>query len=790
MRLCRSALLAAALVLGAPAAAHAANVSVTSNVAYYAADGGETNSVSVSFTAPNTYTLTDVVAINPGTSCLTVTTYQVTCTATSAQIDVRDLSDTVTLNAAAIVFGGAGNDHLVGSPGVDQLNGGADDDRLEGNAGNDTLTGDSGDDTLDGGAGGDTFNGGLDTDTADYSSRTAGVSVTIDATPNDGEPFEADKVNTDVENVTGGSGNDALVGTSTVNVLTGGPGADSLSGDTGNDTLDGGPGPDEMTGGAGTDTVSYASRSNPVTVTLDGTADDGEASENDEIHPDVETIFGGPMDDSLTGGPNADVLSGGPGNDTLHGKAGADTLNGEDGDDTLEGGLNNDVLSGGEGTDTADYSERTQSITATMDGSANDGETAEADNVKADNEILLGGDGDDTLTGNIGENELNGGGGNDTLDPGRGAGDELIGGLGTDTVTYSSRTLPVIANLDGLANDGELGEGDRIEADVENLTGGSANDRLTGSAGVNILNGASGNDVLDGGLGGDLLLGGAGTDTADYSGRSNAVTADPDGWADDGEAGEGDTVETDVESLAGGAGDDVLTGALGTNIISGGAGDDVLDGAQGDDDLDGGADDDDLTGGAGLDLLRGGAGDDRVSARDGYADMIRCAAGTDTATADAVDDVGTECETASVPPTGQTGPQGPAGPAGPTGATGATGATGSTGAAGSAGKTGATGATGKTGPAGPAGRDAVVTCKVKGKKVTCSVKLATTSRASRVRGVFKRSGRVVASARVSRRGGGVSVEPGRRLARGRYRLVITYTVDGHKTTVRQRVRVA
>ena len=98
-----------------------------------------------------------------------------------------------------------------------------------------------------------------------------------------------------------------------------------------------------------------------------------------------------------------------------------------------------------------------------------------------------------------------------------------------------------------MADDGEAGENDRIATDVENLTGGSANDRLTGSAGSNVLNGGTGNDVLDGGLGADLILGGAGTDTADYSSRRAAVTADPDGAADDGEAGETDTVETDVE---------------------------------------------------------------------------------------------------------------------------------------------------------------------------------------------------------------------------------------------------
>ena len=75
-------------------------------------------------------------------------------------------------------------------------------------------------------------------------------------------------------------------------------------------------------------------------------------------------------------------------------------------------------------------------------------------------------------------------------------------------------------------------------------------------------------------------------------------------------------------------------------------------------------------------------------------------------------------------------------------------------------------------------------------KVTCAVKLATAARASRVRGVFKRGDRVVAAARVSRRGGPCRSGPCRRLARGRYRLVLTYTVDGHRTTVRQRVRVS
>jgi hypothetical protein len=87
-----------------------------------------------------------------------------------------------------------------------------------------------------------------------------------------------------------------------------------------------------------------------------------------------------------------------------------------------------------------------------------------------------------------------------------------------------------------------------------------------------------------------------------------------------------------------------------------------------------------------------------------------------------------------------------------------------------------------------------VTCKpgkVKaGKvKVTCTVKLATAS-STRVRAVFKRAGRVVAVARGARHGGAVRLRLGHgKLARGRYDVVLTFKVDGHRTTVKQRVRI-
>jgi Ca2+-binding RTX toxin-like protein len=803
MRIWRPIILALSLLVVAPAAAQAGVVSVAGTTLSFAAGDDEANNLTVSF-SPGLYTLVDTGAtLTAGANC-TQAGPDVTCPSagvTLLSLDGRDRADTITLGSgtvAATIIGGAGDDVLTGGSAIDTLNGGADADTLTGGALNDTLNGDTGDDVLVGGTGADSFNGGTGTDLADYSARTSGVTVSVETTANDGEPGELDNVKVDVENVTGGSGNDVLLGGTPINVLAGGDGDDSLDGEAANDVLDGGAGADILAGGAAVDTVTYAGRSAAVVVTIDGAANDGTPGELDTVKADVETVIGGSGNDDLSGSILAETLFGGAGADTLRGEGGidvlwgdagndlleggaaADTMNGDDGDDTLEGGAGGDTHNGGAGFDSADYSARTASVTASLDGSANDGETVEVDNVKPDVERLLGGGGDDTLTGNNGINTLEGGAGDDLMDPGKGAGDQLLGGPGTDTVTYSARTAPVTLDLDGLADDGELNENDRIDIDVENLTGGAGNDRLAGSAAGNVLSGGTGNDILDGGLGGDLFVGGSGTDTADYSSRSAAVIADPDGWADDGEAGEYDLVETDVEGLAGGSGNDVLTGALGTNMLSGGPGHDTLDGAQGDDDIDGGDGNDDLRGGTGVDIVRGGAGTDIVWLRDGQSDVVRCGAGADTATLDAIDDPGTECESTDVPNVvGPTGPTGAAGPAGP---------------AGTPGKTGATGATGAKGAP---GRNAIVTCtpaKGKGKAakvvVTCSVKLAAAAHAS-VRAVFKRGNHVVAAARGTRHSGGkVSLRMRRgQMARGRYNLVLTFTADGRRSTVTQRVRV-
>jgi Ca2+-binding RTX toxin-like protein len=299
-------------------------------------------------------------------------------------------------------------------------------------------------------------------------------------------------------------------------------------------------------GGADVDTVSYTLRTAPVTVTVGaGTTNDGLTGEGDDIKNDVEIITGGTAADILTAAPTIGItLNGGPGNDTLIGDTGIDTLNGEAGNDILRGKGGNDIENGGDNDDTFDE-----------------------------------------------ETTANGG-------------DIFNGGNGIDTVDYSGRLLVgVVVTMDGVtANDGTAGENDNVKADVENvlgsafadsITGNASNNKITGNAGADTLIGGAGDDVFDMGTstvlaGADVISGGLGVDTVDYSARTGDLTVALDGTATSGEATELATLNTDLENVLGGAGDDSLTGNASNNELVGGLGDDHLYGMAGDDVLEGG----------------------------------------------------------------------------------------------------------------------------------------------------------------------------------------------------------
>lgn len=369
--------------------------------------------------------------------------------------------------------------------------------------------------------------------------------------------------------VTGGDGADTIYGSDGNDTLRGAAGADALDGGAGDDTFDEGSssnGADDFVGGAGTDTISYSSRTNAVSVVLTAGTGYGESGESDTADLDIENAKGGAGADTLTGDANANVLSGGAGNDTITGAAGDDTLNGDAGDDTFAEGAaasGADTMVGGAGTDTASYSSRSNALTITLEGTANDGESGETDNVKSDVENVVGGSGNDTITGSSSNNVITGGLGNDTLNGGNGddtfmegavtsGADIFNGGAGTDAVDYSSRTAALTVTMDGVAaNDGLASETDNVKSDIENVTCGSGADNVTGNASANVLDGGSGADTLTGGAGNDTLYGSAGDDVLSGGAGDDLLDRGSASDAGSSDCGSGDG---DISLQAGGTG--------------------------------------------------------------------------------------------------------------------------------------------------------------------------------------------------------------------------------------------
>ena len=220
-----------------------------------------------------------------------------------------------------------------------------------------------------------------------------------------------------------------------------------------------------------------------------------------------ETLNGTAGDDVICGLGGNDTIYGGTGNDTIYGGTGNDRVNGGLGDDELLGDAGADTLSGGPGADTADYSSTSASLTITIDGRANDGARNERDSVALDVENVLGGSGNDSITGSPAANELDGGTGDDTITGG--SGDDLIdGGTGNDSVSG------------GIGNDAiDGGTGN------DSLVGGVGNDVIDGGIGDDTIRGEIGNDTLDGEAGMDQVDGGAGTNTCFWEPRETRANS-------------------------------------------------------------------------------------------------------------------------------------------------------------------------------------------------------------------------------------------------------------------------
>lgn len=324
---------AASFVVGVGSVAHAATgVGVSGDTLRVTAAAGKANDVTVT-TVGNRMIVRDLGDLVPaGGGCTVVDTQAVSCPGTGVArtiVNLGDGNDFVVFDAPRPGPVSTSSVVIEGGPGTDLLRLGAlsPAGELRGGPGGDTLRGGPRNDVLDGGEGADGFLGGPGVDQVTYGSRTGRIVADLDGVNNDdGEIGERDTIRTDVESIRGGSGDDDLFGGVGNDVLIGGPGNDDLFGLDGNDqlieqegTMNGGLGGDTFVGGP-TATVSYADRSQRVSVSVDDVADDGFAGENDNVRLSVVKVVGGSGDDLLTSyvrQPPARTIDGGPGNDLV-----------------------------------------------------------------------------------------------------------------------------------------------------------------------------------------------------------------------------------------------------------------------------------------------------------------------------------------------------------------------------------------------------------------------------------------------------------------------------------------
>ena len=456
------------------------------------------------------------------------------------------------------LFGGNGNDSLRGDNGDDLIDGGAGDDILVGDAdgqiggsgGNDILVGGNGNDTLVGGGGQDTYlygmgdgfdvivegvgennrlvfgsgispnaiiaavglndslvirtgNGENAVEIENFGTNNLAGPHPIDSFQfSDGSILTYGQLAVGGLAVSGGLGNDQLIGTDQGERVFGGAGNDSINAGAGNDVLLGGAGNDALFGESGQDTYVFTlgggidqiqdapSEGNRLAfgsgisqanfslgfrqTTIPGEGGEGEGEGGNPgrvlnylvvrtggIGDAVEIQWFDPANQLASLGVDQFVFADGTiltssqllaDGLELVGTAGFDTLDGRDiyrrirglaGDDVLIGGAIDNVLVGDDGRDVLIANGGNDQLSGgTGDDVLRGGEGNDVLVGEVGNDSLEGESGDDVLVGGIGDDQLNGGEGNDTYHFNLGDGFDSVFDSGsdadTDTVLFGS----------------------------------------------------------------------------------------------------------------------------------------------------------------------------------------------------------------------------------------------------------------------------------------------------------------------------------------------------------------
>jgi Ca2+-binding RTX toxin-like protein len=439
------------------------------------------------------------------------------------------------------LYGQRGNDTLLGGPGNDRLYGGVGDDALRGGPDNDRLSGGFGADSLDGEGGNDFVRGDATVDALGdsgggidvlsfatgvtpgfpnpgnlgfqgfpESALGRGVFVEIgDDFANDGlapsgggvdEPLDAADFGS-FETVIGTPFADLIVGTGAAQTIYGGGGADVILGKGGGDHVFGGAEGDycEATG-ATTSECEFSGSEKEVEPRDPGTVSAGEMAPQ-AGEPPALYVTGSDGADSLAESlppgepPDSIVVAGLDGNDSLVAADFPPTtsviLLGGEGEDQLTGGATEDALVDGAGNDSAD---------------AGAGDDAVPNNGGAD--VLHAGSGEDLFISNA------------VCD-----GDLLDGGPDRDNANWANFNTDAVSIDMGAHHAGLVGSAGQpqcsnpsllttLEA-IEDTEGTSLGDVMVGDSGPNQLLGRLGPDSYFAGAGDDSILANSGKGTPD-----------------------------------------------------------------------------------------------------------------------------------------------------------------------------------------------------------------------------------------------------------------------------------
>ena len=363
------------------------------------------------------------------------------------------------------------NDVLIGCDGEDEIRGFSGEDTIEGRGGDDLIEGGRDDDLLIGGDGNDTIDGGQDFDTAVFSGNAADYTITF--LTQDGASVS----------VTGPDGEDLLIDVEQLRfddqdivisslLLSANDDAVALPSTLGSVKIDA-LANDGAGLAAGTPTIMAVTdgKFGTATIGADGMITYTSTSEatggfdvisytiiDSEGRMSTAEIQLGDITGPDATTPGAILL--GNAGENFEGTGDEEIIIGGTGNDTIVARGGNDEIDGGDGNDE-------------ITGSAGD-------------DVIIGGNGDDDITGSRGNDLLSGGAGNDNI-TGSGDNDQILGGAGDDTIATNPGDDFVFA--------------------------GAGDDFVTGNAGSELIFGGGGNDEIRRiGEGADSVYGGDGDD--------------------------------------------------------------------------------------------------------------------------------------------------------------------------------------------------------------------------------------------------------------------------------------